>query len=290
MHAPAEGAPEQPACNRKRLPTEVRAEGLVTCYCSVCSPEMGAKMMNKDQYLENLVLKLTTSTPLPPEERTKLLRLPLTLKYFESGHDIVREGEQTKQCCLVCEGLVCRYKIIGEGGRQILSLHLPGDIPDVHSLLIDRMDHSLGTLTPAVVGFIAHDAVRALTRSSYRISEAFWRETLIEASIYREWMAGIGRRSAPSRIAHLLCEFITKMTAIGLSNGVTCVLPLTQPEIADALGLSTVHMNKKLAEIRKAGLVRIRANRLTILDWKGLCDVADFDPNYLHLRPSISPK
>jgi len=246
--------------------------------------------MDKEQYLESLVLKLTTSTPLPAEERAKLVGLPLTLKHFESGQDIVSEGEQTKQCCLVCEGLVCRYKIIGEGGRQILSLHLPGDIPDIFSLLIDRMDHSLGTLTSAIVGFIPHDAVRALTRSSYRISEAFWRETLIESSIYREWMVGIGRRSAPSRIAHLLCEFITKMTAIGLSDGVTCLLPLTQPEIADALGLSTVHMNKKLAEIRRAGLVRIRANRLTILDWKALCELADFDPNYLHLRPNLARK
>ncbi len=126
-------------------------------------------------------------------------------------------------------------KIVGDGLRQILSLHLPGDIPDIHSLLVERMDHSLGALTPAVIGLIPHEAVRTLTRAHYRISEAFWRETLIEASIYREWMVGIGRRSAPSRIAHLFCEFITKMTAIGLSDGVTCTLPLTQPEIADAL-------------------------------------------------------
>lgn len=240
--------------------------------------------MDKQHYLERLVLKLETHVPLPPSEREKLLRLPLTLKRLEANQDIIREGELTKQCCLVAEGLVCRYKIVGDGARQILSLHLPGDIPDIHSLLIERMDHCLGTLTPGVVGLIPHDAVRSLTRESYRISEAFWRETLIEASIYREWMVGIGRRPAPNRIAHLLCEFITKMTAIGLSDGVTCELPLTQPEIADALGLSTVHMNKKLREIREAKLVRIRANRLTVLDWKGLCSLAEFDPDYLHLQ------
>lgn len=244
--------------------------------------------MDKQHYLQRLVLKLETHARLPSSERKKLLELPLTLKRFEANQDIVREGELTKQCCLVAEGLVCRYKIVGDGSRQILSLHLPGDIPDIHSLLIERMDHCLGTLTPAVVGLISHDAVRALTRASYRISEAFWRETLIEAAIYREWMVGIGRRSAPSRIAHLFCEFITKMAAIGLSDGVTCNLPLTQPEIADALGLSTVHMNKKLREIREAKLVRIRANRLTILDWKGLCSLADFDPDYLHLQTSAA--
>lgn len=240
--------------------------------------------MDKGRYLENLVLKLETHAPLPSEEREKLRGLPLTLKRFEAGQDIVSEGERTKQCCLVAEGLVCRYKIVGEGGRQILSLHLPGDIPDVHSLLIDRMDHSLGTLTEAVVGFIPHEAVRSLTRSSYRISEALWRETLIEASIYREWMVGIGRRSAPSRIAHLFCEFLTKMTAIGLADGRTCKLPLTQPEMADALGLSTVHMNKKLREIREAGLLTLRANRLKVHDWEGLCALADFDPDYLHIK------
>lgn len=244
--------------------------------------------MDKQLYLERLVLKLETHIPLPPAERQKLLELPLTLKRFEAGRDIVSEGEITKQCCLVGEGLVCRYKIVDDGARQILSLHLPGDIPDIHSLLIERMDHCLGALTPAVVGLIPHDAVRALTRASYRVSEAFWRETLIEASIYREWMVGIGRRSAPSRIAHLFCEFITKMTAIGLSDGVACNLPLTQPEIADALGLSTVHMNKKLREIREAKLIRLRASRLTILDWRGLCELADFDPNYLHLQPGAA--
>lgn len=246
--------------------------------------------MDKDHYLEGLVRKLETNSPLQSEERDELLRLPLILKHFESGHDIVSEGERTKQCCLVAEGLVCRYKIVGDGQRQILSLHLPGDIPDIHSLLIEQMDHNLGTLTPATVGFIPHEAVRSLTRAYYRIAEAFWRETLVEAAIYREWMVGIGRRSAPSRIAHLFCEFITKMTAIGLSDGTTCELPLTQPEIADALGLSTVHMNKKLREIRQAGLVRLRSNKLTILDWAGLCKLAEFDPDYLHLRETGSKK
>lgn len=246
--------------------------------------------MDKDHYLHGLVRKLETSSPLQSVEREQLLRLPLILKQFESGQDIVSERERTKHCCLVAEGLVCRYKIVGDGQRQILSLHLPGDIPDIHSLLIEQMDHNLGTLTPSIVGLIPHEAVRSLTRTYFRIAEAFWRETLIEAAIYREWMVGIGRRSAPSRIAHLFCEFVVKMTAIGLSDGKTCELPLTQPEIADALGLSTVHMNKKLREIRQAGLVRLRSNRLTILNWPGLCRLAEFDPDYLHLRESSSKK
>ncbi|RXT46542.1 Crp/Fnr family transcriptional regulator [Bosea sp. Tri-44] len=240
--------------------------------------------MATQEHLEGLVLKLETVTPLSEEERRLLLGLPLSVRRFEAYRDIVSEGERTKQCCLVIEGLVCRYKLVANGERQILSLHIPGDIPDLHSLHIEEMDHSLGTLTAATVGFIPHEAVRNVTRASYRVSEAFWREALIDAAIFREWMVGIGRRSATSRIAHFLCEFVTKMKAIGLSDGVTCDLPMTQPEIADALGLSTVHTNKKLRELRQAKLVRIRANRVTVMDWDGLCELGEFDPRYLHLR------
>lgn len=171
--------------------------------------------MKKENHLAALIQKLETIASLTAEDRRMLLGLPLNVRQFDSHQDIVSEGERTKQCCLVIEGLVCRYKIVGNGERQILSLHIPGDIPDLHSLHIEEMDHSLGTLTSAKVGFIPHDAVRAITRSSYRIAEAFWREALIDAAIFREWMVGIGRRSAPSRIAHFLCEFITKMNAIG---------------------------------------------------------------------------
>jgi CRP-like cAMP-binding protein len=240
--------------------------------------------MDKELHLQELVTKLDTIAALSAVDRQMLLGLPLNIKRFDANQDIVSEGDRTKQCCLVIEGLACRYKMIGSGERQILSLHIPGDIPDLHSLHIEKMDHSLGTLTPVTVGFIPHDAVRLITRTSYRIAEAFWREALIDAAIFREWMVGIGRRSASSRIAHFLCEFVTKMKAVGLSDGVTCALPMTQPEIADALGLSTVHTNKKLRELRQMKLVQIRAGRIKILSWSGLCELGEFDPLYLHLR------
>ncbi|WID99256.1 Crp/Fnr family transcriptional regulator [Bosea vestrisii] len=240
--------------------------------------------MDKRQHLEKMVRKLETISPLSPEDKELLFGLLVSERQFEAYQDVVSEGERTKQCCLVIEGLICRYKLVADGGRQILSLHIPGDIPDLHSLHIEEMDHSLGTLTPATVGFIPHDAIRGITRASYRVSEAFWREALIDAAAFREWMVGIGRRSATSRIAHFVCEFVTKMKAIGRSDGVVCALPMTQPEMADALGLSTVHINKKLRELRQAKLVRIRANRITILDWDGLCELGEFDPRYLHLR------
>lgn len=237
--------------------------------------------------LAALVRKLQSATKLSSEEQDAILALPTMIRRYDAQQDIIGEGERTKQCCLVVEGLACRYKVVGDGQRQILSLHIPGDIPDLHSLHIEVMDHSLGALTPTVVAFIPHEAVRRITRNFYRVSEAFWREALIDAAIFREWMVGIGCRSAPSRLAHFLCEFITKMRAVGLSDGIACELPMTQSEIGDALGLSTVHTNKKLQELRRAGLIEIRGRRLKILDWPGLCELGEFDPTYLHLRENV---
>jgi CRP-like cAMP-binding protein len=240
--------------------------------------------MTSAEHLATLLRKMESTTELSGEERELLLDLPVVTRRFDAHQDMIREGERTRHCCLILEGLACRYKVVGDGERQILSLHIPGDIPDLHSLHIEMMDHSLGTLTPVLAGFISHEAVRRITRSSYRIAEAFWREALIDAAIFREWMVGIGRRSALSRLAHFLCEFITKMQAVGLSDGVTCTLPMTQTEIGDALGLSTVHTNKKLRELRRGRLVEMRGRRLKILDWDGLCQLGEFDPTYLHLR------
>jgi CRP-like cAMP-binding protein len=240
--------------------------------------------MAEDEHLRALIRKMESISEITKEERQLLLELPLTLRRYDAGTDIISEGDRTKNCCLVLEGLVCRYKTVANGNRQILSLHIPGDIPDLHSLHIVQMDHSLGTLTASRVAFIPHEAVRRLSRASYRIAEAFWREALVDASVFREWMVGIGRRSAQSRLAHFLCEFATKLRAVGLSDGIRFELPMTQTEIGDALGLSTVHTNKTLRALRQAGLIELRGRRLKLLDWDGLCELGEFDPSYLHLR------
>jgi CRP-like cAMP-binding protein len=240
--------------------------------------------MTEVEHLRALLRKMETISHLTEEERAQLLAMPLTIRHYDNNVDIVSEGDRTKHCCLVLDGLLCRYKRVENGNRQILSLHVPGDIPDLHSLHIEVMDHCLGTLSPSRVGFIQHDVVRQLTRSSYRISEAFWREALIDAAVFREWMVGIGRRSAQSRLAHLLCEFATKMRVVGLSDGLVFDLPMTQTEIGDALGLSTVHTNKTLKALRATGLIEIRGRRMRVLDWEGLCELGEFDATYLHLR------
>ncbi len=181
--------------------------------------------------------------------------------------------------------MTIRYKIL-DGKRQIFSFHIPGDIYDAQSFLLDEMDHSVATLTPCKVAVISHMAMKDLTETYPRIGRAIWKETLADAAIFREWMASIGRRLAYPRIAHLMCELVTKRYAVGLSNGHTRIdWPLTQAELGDALGLSTVHVNRTLKELRDDGLITLTNSHLNILDWDGLQRAAQFDPGYLHLKP-----
>jgi CRP-like cAMP-binding protein len=234
-----------------------------------------------------LLRKLETIVDLSDEEREAILGLPFMTKAVGEDQDIIRDGDRPSECCLILEGFTCRYKILSDGKRQIMSFHIPGDIPDLQSLHLKVMDHSLGTLTPCKVGMIKHDDLRGLIRRCPRVGDALWRDTLIDAAVFREWMIGIGRRSAYTRIAHVLCEILVRMRAIGLANGNgnDIELPVTQAEIADALGLSTVHVNRVLQELRSNGLITLRGRFLSAQGWPGLKQAGDFDPTYLHLDP-----
>lgn len=231
-----------------------------------------------------LITKLETIADLTSEEKDALRGLPYRTRTFDENTDLVRQGDKPPECCLLLEGFVCRYKLLGEGRRQIVSFHIAGDIPDLQSLLLKTMDHSLGSLTPVRVAFIPHAALNELTRAFPGITTAFWRDTLIDAAVFREWLAGVGRRSAHTRIAHLICEIYMRMKAVGLADGPAFELPITQAEFADALGLSPVHVNRVLQDLRKDGLIASRGRFLSIEDWDGLRRGGEFDPDYLHLR------
>jgi CRP-like cAMP-binding protein len=230
-----------------------------------------------------LIRKLRSISPLTEDENQCLATLPLSSESFAADEDIVREGDRPSECCLVVAGFVCRYKLTGAGDRQIFSFHLPGDLPDLQSLHLKVMDHSLMTLTPSKLAFIPHESLRRLMHQCPRVADVLWRDTLIDAAVFREWMMGIGRRSAEARIAHVLCEVLVRMRVVGLANEHECELPVTQAEIADALGLSTVHVNRSLQSLRAKGLIELRGGTLTVLDWKGLTTAGEFDPLYLHL-------
>lgn len=234
--------------------------------------------------LESLVRKMISINTLSDEERAALGGLPVTIANLGVQHDIVREGDRPVRSCLLLEGYLFTSKHIGEGRRQITSLYVAGDIPDLQSVHLEVMDMTLTTLKPCRVAFIQHEAIKAVCMDYPRLAFAFWRSTLIDAAIYREWVANIGQRSALSRTAHLMCEILARLRAVGLSDGRSCELPTTQTELADALGLSVVHMQRVLKELRSAQLIELRGKRLTVLKLRELQEIGDFDPTYLHLR------
>jgi CRP-like cAMP-binding protein len=230
-----------------------------------------------------LIRKLESIARLAPEEKTALLHLPLRLASLAADRDIVREGDVPSQCCLIVEGFACRYQTTAEGKRQILSFHISGDIPDLQSLHLTVMDHSLATLVPSRLAFVQHDDLRAFMREHPHLGDLFWRETLVDAAVFRQWMVGLGRRSAHGRIAHLLCELLVRLRAIGLVEDHVFELPVTQAELGDALGLSTVHVNRVLQDLRGEHLIALHGGCLKVLDWDGLKAAGAFDPAYLHL-------
>jgi CRP-like cAMP-binding protein len=222
-----------------------------------------------------LIRQLETIASLSETDREALAALPVRVKAVGENRDIVREGDRPSESCLILEGLVCRYKMVVGGRRQIVSFHFPGDMPDLQSLYLDAMDHSISALVPTRVAFIAHDAINRMADSHPSVGRVLAKHALIDGSIFREWVANVGRRSALERIA--------------LVQQPTFELPLTQAELGDATGLSNVHVNRSLQELRRLGLIATVGRIHSILNWDQLQDIADFRPGYLHLRPGIAP-
>lgn len=237
-----------------------------------------------DHPLHLLVRRLESVATLTGETRLALERLPVTIRHLPSRHDIVQMGDRPSQSCLILAGWACRYMLLDQGKRQILSFHMPGDVPDLMSLHLGVMDHGLSTLGPATVAFIQHKNIRELNDQFPSLAAVLWRETLVDAATFREWMVSIGRRSALERIAHLFCELYLRQKALGLTRECYCSLPFTQTDLADAVGLTNVHVNRVIKDLRTRGLVSLRGGELAVHDWAALVRIAEFDPTYLHLN------
>jgi CRP-like cAMP-binding protein len=230
-----------------------------------------------------LVRKLESIAPLSDTERQALLALPVTVQIMDASTAIVRDGQRSQTCCLILDGFVCRCKSLPDGRRQIMSFHTPGDIADLQGLTLNVADHSVSTLVPTRVGLIPHESLHELMRRYPGVAAAFWRDTLVDGAIFRAWLINIGRRTVQQRIAHLLCEMTTRCEAVGLSHNSGYELPLRQSDIADALGLSRVQVNRVLRELGARGLIRSQDSTIAALDWEGLKQAGEFDPTYLHL-------
>jgi CRP-like cAMP-binding protein len=214
-----------------------------------------------------------------------LLSLPHRTKKLERHGYIVREREATTHSCVLLSGYAMRHKIVMNGARQIVALHIKGDLVDLQNSFLGVADHSVQVLTDSEVAFIPRDAIKKLGFGRPNVGMAMWHDTLIDGSIFREWIANVGRRDARARIAHLLCEFSLRLKVAGLGRETDYELPMTQEQLADCVGLTPVHVNRTLKLLESEKLIARQSSRaITIGDWRKLADAGDFDSNYLHLR------
>lgn len=226
--------------------------------------------------------KLGRLARLDSEDLAQLNALAVQFEHVPRFKPLVREGDVPERCCLLVRGYAGRYKESAVGLRQIVAFHIPGDLLDVQHLLLEKADHSVEAITPASIGWINKAHLLSLASERPNIGKALWRDSLIDASIFREWVLNVGRRDAKSRIAHMLCEFVARCEAAGLGDRDRFELPFTQQQIADATALTPVHVNRMLRELDNDGAVARVRNQFQVLDWDRLCSIADFHPAYLH--------
>ncbi|MEH6641865.1 Crp/Fnr family transcriptional regulator [Vreelandella glaciei] len=227
--------------------------------------------------------KLESIFLLTDKEKEAISNLPIKTMALLSGQDISKVSDQPTKCCLIIEGFTCSYKLTAEGKRQIMSLFIPGDIPDLQSLHLPYLDMNIASITPCLLGFIEHDDMHNICEHNPRLYAAFWRETLVCASITREWLLNTGQRQGYSRIAHLLCELMVRLKAVGLAKEATFVMPVTQAELGDSTGLTPIHVNRVLQALRADGLIHSNKNQITVPDWEKLKEAGEFDSLYLYL-------
>lgn len=238
--------------------------------------------------LELLVRNLELRSPLPAVDRQAVLDLAHTVRTLEAGTYTVREADPPVDCAILLSGFAFRQKLAGDGARQIVALHLPGDALDFQNLFLDISDHSIQTLTRAKVAFVAIRDLQALSRERPAVGHAILVKILVEASIFREWVLNVGRRDAKARIAHLLCEIGVRLEAEGLAKDYSFDLPITQEQLADAVGLTPVHVNRTLKALEAEGLIVRSKRSVRFPDWKNLRHAGDFNQRYLHLEPQHS--
>ena len=243
--------------------------------------------MPSDTIRAALISRLRISSAIADEEIKEIESLPISVRQYPAETAVVRDGERATECCLIVDGFCARSKTIASGKRQILSLHIPGEIPDLMSLFLHVMDHDLTTLTPATLGFISHDNLRKLHRRSPRVAEMFWRDTLIDSAMFREWIVNVGQRPAPARLAHVMIELRERLRLIGRVDGDSFEMPLTQEQIGEALGITAVHANRVIKQVRQEGVVEFSRGRVTVLDEQKFQELADFDGRYLHQSPTL---
>lgn len=235
-----------------------------------------------------LVKKLSARGPISGPEVAVLEQAVARIRQVETDVELVAEGSKPTDSTLLLKGFVARYRMMAGGKRQILGIHVEGDFVDLHSFLLKRMDHGIFTMTPCTVASVPHTRLTEITERFPHLTRMLWLSTLIDAAIHREWIVGLGRRTAIAKLGHLICELFVRLSVVGATKGHSFQVPITQEELADCLGLSIVHLNRSLKELRAKGLLTWQATAVTIEDWPKLKELAEFDPSYLSLGENAS--
>jgi CRP-like cAMP-binding protein len=231
-----------------------------------------------------LLRKLTALHDISEEEQVAVVGALEKPRQILRGSDIVADGSVPTHTTVMLSGTACRYKLLPNGQRHILTFQYPGDMTDLYSYVLKKMDHAVGALSDCSIAQIPHEKIAALSEQYPNLQYTFWRDTMVDASIALTWGLG-GSRKTISRMAHMLCEIFARLELVGLAKvGEPLPYVVNQRDLAEALGLSLVHTNKTLAVLKNKKLIRRTGTKLEILDWKGLTDVADFDPAYLHVK------
>lgn len=230
-----------------------------------------------------LIAKLRNFAPLPDDDAAKVERLCADVRSYRARQDLIKEGDRPEVVFLLIEGWACRYKILPDGRRQIMAYLVPGDLCDVHAFILKHMDHSMGLLSDAKVAVIPRQKLLDLLEESPALTRALWWSTLTDEAVLREWLVNMGQRDAYDRIAHLLAELWLRLRMVGMTAGGAFELPVTQADLGDTLGLTSVHVNRMLQRLRLEGLIDLSRGRLHIPDVPKLMAVTRFEPNYLHL-------
>lgn len=234
--------------------------------------------------IERHLLKLRARDSLSAEEEQAIRSAIDDVRDYPAGRTIIHANVELNESTLVLDGLISRYKDLRNGQRQVTELHVPGDFADLHSFTLKRLDHDLMTLTPCRVATMPHENLKRITEQFPHLTRVYWFGTNLDAAIHREWEVSLGRRTAIARMANLFCELHVRLGIVGLTEGSSFRLDLTQQQLSECLGLTPVHVNRVLRELREQRAVEFRSGRVMIHDLPLLRRIAEFDPSYLYLE------
>lgn len=228
--------------------------------------------------------KLKLRSEISSEEEEVIRGLVAETRQVPADEFLIRAGQELDSSLLLLEGWLVRSMDLPSGNRQIMEIHVAGDFADLHGFTLKRLDHDVMTVSECTIGIVPHERLMEISERHARLARVYWLSTNIDAAITREMALSLAQRSAISRMAHLFCELHVRLEIVGKTRGDTFDFPLTQRELSECLGLTPVHVNRTLQELRRKGLVETPERQITILDKRGLQSVAQFDAGYLHLE------